>query len=226
MNFSSKYIEQAVEQLSSLPGIGKRTALRLALDLLKRDQYEVDNFIKAIVNLKENVSTCKKCHNVSDEETCSICKNPSRIESLICVVEDMRDVLAIENTQQYNGKYHVLGGAISPMDGIGPSELSIESLVSRVETEDIKEVILALSATMEGDTTNFYLFRKLAASKVKVSTLSRGISVGDELHYADEITLGRSIINRTPFETSIGNKIETFSHHSKLQCRVFPRTMY
>jgi recombination protein RecR len=203
VNFSSKYIEQAVEQLSSLPGIGKRTALRLALDLLKRDQFEIDRFILAISDLKQNVSTCKNCHNISDEETCSICKNPKRVESLICVVEDMRDVLAIENTQQYNGRYHVLGGVISPMDGIGPSDLTIESLIDRVEKGDVQEVILALSTTMEGDTTNFYLYRKLAVSKVKVSTLSRGISVGDELHYADEITLGRSIINRTPFEISL-----------------------
>jgi len=203
VNFSSKYIEQAVEQLSSLPGVGKRTALRLALDLLKRDQFEVDRFIQAISDLKQNVNTCNNCHNISDEETCAICKNPKRVESLICVVEDMRDVLAIENTQQYNGRYHVLGGVISPMDGIGPSDLTIESLIDRVEKGDVQEVILALSTTMEGDTTNFYLYRKLAESKVKVSTLSRGISVGDELHYADEITLGRSILNRTLFEISL-----------------------
>lgn len=203
MNFSSKYIEQAVEQLSTLPGIGKRTALRLALDLLKREDYEVTNFTKAISDLKEHVNTCQRCHNISDEQVCSVCRNHKRDQTLICVVEDMRDVMAIENTQQYNGLYHVLGGVISPMDGIGPSNLTIESLVERVKDDGISEIILALSTTMEGDTTNFYLFRKLESLAVKVSTLSRGISVGDELHYADELTLGRSILNRTPFEISI-----------------------
>ncbi|MAR67472.1 MAG: recombination protein RecR [Crocinitomicaceae bacterium] len=203
MNFSSKYVEQAVAQLSSLPGIGKRTALRLALALLKRDKEEVKSFAQAISNLKEHVNSCKVCHNISDEEICSICSNPKRDHSVICVVEDMRDVLAIENTQQYNGLYHVLGGVISPMDGIGPSHLFVESLIEKSASEEVKEIIFALSTTLEGDTTNFYLYRKLGSQDVNISTLSRGISIGDELHYADELTLGRSILNRTPFENSI-----------------------
>lgn len=190
-------------QLSSLPGIGKRTALRLALALLKRDKEEVKSFAQAISNLKEHVNSCKVCHNISDEEICSICSNPKRDHSVICVVEDMRDVLAIENTQQYNGLYHVLGGVISPMDGIGPSHLFVESLIEKSASEEVKEIIFALSTTLEGDTTNFYLYRKLGSQDVNISTLSRGISIGDELHYADELTLGRSILNRTPFENSI-----------------------
>ena len=196
-------MEQAVAQLSSLPGIGKRTALRLALALLKRDKEEVKSFAQAISNLKEHVNSCKVCHNISDEEICSICSNPKRDHSVICVVEDMRDVLAIENTQQYNGLYHVLGGVISPMDGIGPSHLFVESLIEKSASEEVKEIIFALSTTLEGDTTNFYLYRKLDSQNVNISTLSRGISIGDELHYADELTLGRSILNRTPFENSI-----------------------
>ena len=196
-------MEQAVAQLSSLPGIGKRTALRLALALLKRDKEEVKSFAQAISNLKEHVNSCKVCHNISDEEICSICSNPKRDHSVICVVEDMRDVLAIENTQQYNGLYHVLGGVISPMDGIGPSHLFVESLIEKSASEEVKEIIFALSTTLEGDTTNFYLYRKLGSQNVNISTLSRGISIGDELHYADELTLGRSILNRTPFENSI-----------------------
>ena len=196
-------MEQAVAQLSSLPGIGKRTALRLALALLKRDKEEVKSFAQAISNLKEHVNSCKVCHNISDEEICSICSNPKRDHSVICVVEDMRDVLAIENTQQYNGLYHVLGGVISPMDGIGPSHLFVESLIEKSASEEVKEIIFALSTTLEGDTTNFYLYRKLGSQDVNISTLSRGISIGDELHSADELTLGRSILNRTPFENSI-----------------------
>lgn len=196
-------MEQAVAQLSSLPGIGKRTALRLALALLKRDKEEVKSFAQAISNLKEHVNSCKVCHNISDEEICSICSNSKRDHSVICVVEDMRDVLAIENTQQYNGLYHVLGGVISPMDGIGPSHLFVESLIEKSASEEVKEIIFALSTTLEGDTTNFYLYRKLDSQDVNISTLSRGISIGDELHYADELTLGRSILNRTPFENSI-----------------------
>ena len=196
-------MEQAVAHLSSLPGIGKRTALRLALALLKRDKEEVKSFAQAISNLKEHVNSCKVCHNISDEEICSICSNPKRDHSVICVVEDMRDVLAIENTQQYNGLYHVLGGVISPMDGIGPSHLFVESLIEKSASEEVKEIIFALSTTLEGDTTNFYLYRKLDSHDVNISTLSRGISIGDELHYADELTLGRSILNRTPFENSI-----------------------
>lgn len=203
MNYSSKYIEQAVDQLSSLPGIGKRTALRLVLDLIKRDDYAVEQFASAILNLKEHVQCCERCFNISDEPICSICTNPSRTSSIICIVEDIRDIMAIENTQQYKGRYHVLGGVISPMDGIGPGDLNIAPLLERIPKEEVKEVILALSTTMEGDATNFFLYRKLANFDLEVSTLSRGIPVGDELHYADEITLGRSILQRTPFEKSL-----------------------
>lgn len=203
MNFSSKHIEQAVEQLSSLPGIGKRTALRLALNLLSRDKNDLNNFISALHGLKDNVKSCKSCFNISDDETCSICSNPRRDDAVICVVEDLRDVMAIENTQQYRGKYHVLGGVISPMDGIGPNDLKISELIDRASNDSVQEIVLALSTTMEGDTTNFYIYRKLGDLNVKVSTLSRGISVGDELQYADELTLGRSIVNRLPFENTL-----------------------
>ena len=200
MNFSSKYIEQAVDQLSSLPGIGKRTALRLALNLLKRDPEEVKKFTQSIVNLKEHVNSCSICHNISDQKICSICSNQKRDSSLICVVEDMRDVLAIENTQQYNGLYHVLGGVISPMDGIGPSNLTIDTLIDRAEKDSVKEIILALSTTMEGDTTNFYIYRKLENKNLNISLISRGIGVGNQLEYIDELTLGKSIVNRSPYE--------------------------
>jgi recombination protein RecR len=195
----SKYIENAVDQIASLPGIGRRTALRLVLQLLNRSKEEIDDFSQAFQLMKENVVKCKSCGNVSDFEVCSICTNSNRDRSIICVVEDIRDVLAIEATETYKGVYHVLGGIISPMDGIGPSDLNILSLIDRLESEEVKEVIFALSATMEGDTTNFYIYRKLKDFNVIISSLSRGVAIGSELQYADEITLGRSIANRQPF---------------------------
>lgn len=203
MNFPSKLIEEAVEQFAKLPGIGRKTALRLALNLLQMDKEEVNRFGEAFINLRNHINYCSECHNISDLDVCEICSNHSRNESLLCVVEDIRDVMAIENTHQFKGKYHVLGGIISPMDGIGPSDLNIESLIHKVEKGIVKEVIMALSTTMEGDTTNFYIFKKLKGSEVKISVIARGISVGDELEFADEVTLGRSILNRTPYESSL-----------------------
>ncbi len=199
----SRLLEDAVNEMSSLPGIGKKTALRLVLHLLKRDAQEIDQFSGAFVKLKRDIRNCVICHNLCDEETCTICIDRNRDRSLLCVVEDVRDVMALENTGQYRGLYHVLGGIISPLEGTGPSDLNIESLLQRVQTGEPKEVIMALSATMEGDTTNFYLFRKLKDFTIKLSTLARGVSVGDELEYADEVTLGRSILNRTPFENNL-----------------------
>ena len=201
MNFPSKYLEDAVEQLSSLPSIGKRTALRLVLNLLKRSDDELDRFSQVFSDLKIYVKSCSSCGNISDNTTCDICANPNRNHALVCVVEDVRDVMAIESTGTYAGRYHVLGGIISPMDGIGPNDLFIQPLIDRCETEHVEEVILALSPTMEGDTTNFYLFKKLHNSQVVISTLSRGIAVGSELQYADEITLSRSIQQRTLYKT-------------------------
>jgi recombination protein RecR len=190
--------------MSSLPGIGRKTALRLVLALIKRDDTRVERFAKSFTDLKTNIQFCAKCYNLSDNEHCAICINPSRDHSTICVVEDIRDVMAIESTQQYRGVYHVLGGRISPMDGVGPSELTLEALKNRVsQSADVTEIILALSATMEGDTTNFYIFRMLDKAEVKMTTLARGVGIGTELEYADEITLGRSILNRTPFEVSL-----------------------
>jgi recombination protein RecR len=203
MEFSSKYIQEAVEQFSSLPGIGKRSALRLVLSMLKRKPEEVSRFAAAFEELR-NIKHCKICHNISDEEICAICSDGRRDRNLLCVVEDIRDVMAIENTHQYKGLYHVLGGIISPMDGIGPSDLTIDSLVEKVSKGEVKEVVLALSATMEGDTTNFYIFRKLKEFPVTLTTIARGISIGDELEYADEVTLGRSIQHRLPYETNFG----------------------
>jgi recombination protein RecR len=200
MNLPSKYLDRAVEQLSSLPGIGKRTALRLALQLLKRDVTEIQAFSDAISDLKTHTKQCSNCNNISDVAICSICSNPARDTSIICVVEDIRDVMAIESTHSFKGMYHVLGGIISPMDGIGPSDLYIDSLVKRIETGGIIEVIFALSPTMEGDTTNFYLYKKLANFDILITTLSRGVSVGSELQYADEITLGRSLLQRQQFK--------------------------
>lgn len=199
MKIPSKYIENAVDQIASLPGIGRRTALRLVLQLLNRSKDEIDDFSQAFQLMKENVVKCSSCGNISDFEICSICSNESRDRSLICVVEDIRDVLAIEATETYKGVYHVLGGIISPMDGVGPSDLNILSLIDRVENKEVKEVIFALSATMEGDTTNFYIYRKLKDFDIIISSLSRGVAVGSELQYADEVTLGRSIANRQPF---------------------------
>lgn len=204
-NYSSKILQAAVDAFSSLPGIGKKTALRLVLHLLKQELPVVTQFSNALTRLREEVVYCGQCHNISDNSVCDICRSPRRDQSLICVVEDIRDVIAIENTSQYHGLYHVLGGIISPIDGIGPSDLTIDSLENRVRNNgaDIKEIILALSTTMEGDTTNFYIYKKLQPLHVKVSVIARGIAIGDELEYADEITLGRSIINRTTFENTI-----------------------
>lgn len=203
MEFSSKLLENAVYEMSQLPGIGKRTALRLVLHLLRQPVSNTTRLTTALQQLKEQVKHCKKCHNISDTELCAICNNPKRDTSLICVVEDIRDVMAIENTGQFLGVYHVLGGKISPLDGIGPGQLTINSLVEKVKSGEVKEVIFALSPTMEGDTTNFYIYRQLEPYGVATSTIARGISVGDELEYADEVTLGRSILNRIPFENSL-----------------------
>jgi recombination protein RecR len=203
MNFSSKLLENAVNEFSSLPGIGQKTALRLVLHLLNQPQTEVEKFSNSLLILKRDIRYCNECHNISDHELCQICSSVKRDKSLICVVEDTRDVMAIENTGQYQGGYHVMGGLISPMDGIGPSDLNIESLVKRVQAGGIKEVILALSATMEGDTTIFYLYKKLKDAGVSISTIARGIAFGGELEYVDEITLGRSIATRVPYENSL-----------------------
>ena len=198
--YPSQLLERAVEEFAKLPGIGRKTALRLVLHLLRQETSDVEHFAEALTEMKHEIKHCRVCHNISDSELCPICSNSQRDASTICVVENIRDVMAIENTAQYSGLYHVLGGIISPMDGIGPSDLEIDSLVQRVSQGGVKEVILALSPTMEGDTTNFYIFRKLAAYDVRLSVIARGIAVGDELEYADEVTLGRSILNRTPFE--------------------------
>jgi recombination protein RecR len=203
MDFKSKLLNNAVDQMSSLPGVGKRTALRLVLHLLNESKEEVQQFSDAFTHLRNEINFCKNCYNISDSEVCHICTNESRDKSLICVVQDIRDILAIESTQQFRGYYHVLGGIISPMDGIGPDDLNIDELVIRAQKEPVKEIILALSATMEGDTTNFYLFRKLAEANVKVSVIARGIGIGNELEYTDEITLGRSILHRSLFESSL-----------------------
>jgi len=193
-------LERAVSELAKLPGVGRKTALRLALNLLRRSEDEVDSFAEAISRMRHEVCYCQVCHNISDTEICPICNNPNRDASTICVVENIQDVMAIENTMQFQGLYHVLGGIISPMDGIGPGNLEIDSLVRRVAEGDIREVILALSSTMEGDTTNFFISRKLEPYDVKLSIIARGISVGNEIEYTDEVTLGRSIVNRTPFQ--------------------------
>ena len=199
--YPSQLLERAVEAFSQLPGVGRKTALRLVLHLLRQSTEDVDSFADAVIRVKHDVKYCKVCHNISDNEVCSICSDPRREASVVCVVENIQDVMAIENTQQFHGLYHVLGGIISPMDGIGPHDLEIESLVERVEEGTVKEIILALASTMEGDTTNFYISRKLKDAGVKLSVIARGISVGDELEYTDEVTLGRSILNRTPFES-------------------------
>ena len=201
--YPSTLLEKAVSEFAKLPGIGKKTAMRLVLHLLRQDTSTVEAFGNAIVTLKHEIKYCKVCHNISDTDVCHICSNPTRDSSIVCVVENIRDVMAVESTQQFRGLYHVLGGVISPMDGIGPSDLQIDSLVHRVEEGEVKEIILALSSTMEGDTTNFYIFRKLAKTDVKMSVIARGISIGDELEYTDEVTLGRSIVNRTPFTGSM-----------------------
>lgn len=197
--FNSQLLDKAVGELSKLPGIGKKTALRLALHLLRKDASEAKALGESIIEMRENISYCKRCHNISEEETCPICSDFRRDQKTVCVVENVKDVITIESTHQHHGLYHVLGGLISPLDGIGPSDLEIENLVQRVTEEKIEEVILALSPTIEGDTTNFYIFRKLSDLPVKVTVLARGLSVGNELEYTDELTLGKSIQNRIPF---------------------------
>lgn len=206
VNFQSKYLEDLVEHFSSLPGIGKKTALRLVLNLLKRDEEEIQSFAKSLSEITQNIKSCATCGNIADQDCCEICSQVSRKKDIICVVEDIRDILAIESTQQYFGTYHVLGGVISPMEGIGPNDLNIENLLKRISETEVVEVILALNASMEGDTTNFYLFRKLADFNLNITTLSRGVAVGTELQYADELTLGRSIINRLPFDMNLVRK--------------------
>ena len=200
--YSSSLLENAVNEFAKLPGIGRKTALRLVLHLLKQSEQEVEAFGNAFIQLRKEIIYCQVCHNISDTEVCRICSNPSRDHGTVCVVENIKDVMSVENTQQFRGLYHVLGGIISPMDGIGPKDLEIESLIQRVTEEEVKEVILALSTTMEGDTTNFYIFRKLAPLNIKVTTIARGVAIGDELEYADEVTLGRSILNRVDFTNS------------------------
>lgn len=197
--YPSSLLERAVKEFTKLPGIGRKTATRLVLHLLKKSEDEVVSFSESIIKLKREAKYCSVCHSISDTDICPICVNPTRDHSVICVVENIQDVMAVENTMQFRGVYHVLGGVISPMDGVSPGDLNIESLISRVAVGDVKEIILALSSTMEGDTTNFYIYRKLSQFDVKLSVIARGISVGDELEYADEVTLGSSIINRTPF---------------------------
>jgi recombination protein RecR len=201
--FSSKLLESAVDEVAQLPGIGRRTALRLVLHLMRQPESQTLHLTDALQKMRQNINFCKNCHNISDSELCEICINTSRNQELVCVVEDIRDVMAIESTASYRGVYHVLGGKISPMDGIGPHDLKINSLVEKVRSGTIKELIFALSSTMEGDTTNFYIFKQIQDLEVVISTIARGISVGDELEYADEVTLGRSITNRIPFELSL-----------------------
>lgn len=203
MEFSSKLLQNAVDQMSQLPGVGKRTALRFVLHLLRQPASQTNQLTQALNDVRSQIKFCKQCHNISDLDLCEICQNPKRDDSIICVVEDIRDVLAIENTASYKGLYHVLGGKISPMDGVGPNELNIPSLISRVKAGQVNELIFALSATMEGDTTNFYIFKQLSGLNIKTSTIARGIAVGNELEYADEVTLSRSIQNRIPFESSL-----------------------
>ena len=200
--FASSLLESAVSEFSKLPGIGRKTALRLVLHLLRQDEHVAVNFGEAIVRLRKEIRYCRLCHNISEQEICPICASPARDASIICVVENVKDVMSIENTHQHHGVYHVLGGLISPMDGIGPQDIEIDSLVERVRAGGVSEVILALSATMEGDTTNFYIFRRLAEFDVKITMLARGVSVGNEIEYTDELTLGRSILNRTLFSDS------------------------
>lgn len=199
INNTSKLLDKAVEQLGSLPGIGQKTALRLALHLLRQDIEDVDLFTNTIRDMRHNIVYCEKCNNISDNLLCDICSNPIRNHSIICVVQSISDVIAIENTAQYNGVYHVIGGVISPINGIGPQELKIDSLIRRVESGEVEEVILALGTTIDGDTTNFFIYRQIKDFPIKISTLSRGVAIGDEIEYADELTLGRSIIDRTNF---------------------------
>lgn len=205
MEFSSKLLEKAVNEMAQLPGIGKRTALRLVLHLLKQPNEQTHFLSQALTSMRDDIKFCKNCHNISDVDVCEICSNAARNHKIICVVEDVRDVMAIENTNQFKGIYHVLGGKISPIDGVGPSQLNINSLVEKVKLGSIEEIIFALNSTMEGDTTNFYIFKQIKDCNIKTSTIARGIAVGDELEYADEVTLGRSILQRVPFENSLKN---------------------
>jgi len=205
MNFSSSLLENAVNEFAKLPGVGKKTALRLALHLLKKDKKEVENFGGAIIKMRDEIQFCRRCHNISDNELCNICSDRSRKSEIVCVAESLRDVIAIESTQQYSGLYHVLGGIISPLDGIGPDQLEIDSLIERVNTNEIRELIFALSPNIQGDTTIYYISKKLAGTSVKITTIARGISFGGELEYADELTLARSIANRMPIESYVGN---------------------
>lgn len=206
MNYSSKLLERAVEEMSQLPGIGKRTALRLVLHLLRQPNDQTSRLTQSLNSLRNDIRICKNCNNISDTELCEICANPNRDNTLVCVVEDIRDVMAIENTSQFRGVYHVLGGKISPMEGIGPSDLYIESLVNKIREGEVKELLFALSSTMEGDTTNFYIYKQIEDLSVTCTTIARGIAVGDELEYADEVTLGRSILHRVPFESTFKNQ--------------------
>jgi recombination protein RecR len=205
MEFSSKLLEKAVNEIAQLPGIGKRTALRLVLHLLKQPAEQTHFLSQSLTTMRDDIKFCKNCHNISDVEICEICNNQSRNHKIICIVEDVRDVMAIENTNQFKGIYHVLGGKISPIDGVGPSQLNIITLIEKVKSDNVEEIIFALSSTMEGDTTNFYIYKQLKNFNVKTSTIARGIAVGDELEYADEVTLGRSILQRVPFENSLKN---------------------
>ena len=205
MEFSSQLLEKAVNEVSQLPGIGKRTALRLVLHLLKQPQEQTTFLAEALRQMRNDIKLCEKCHNISDEKVCGICNNDRRDHQLVCVVEDVRDVMAIENTGQYKGVYHVLGGKISPIEGVGPSQLKISSLIDKVNSGEVRELIFALSSTMEGDTTNFYIYKQIKNVDLITSTIARGIAVGDELEYADEVTLGRSIVHRVPFEHSFKN---------------------
>jgi recombination protein RecR len=202
LNLPSKLVEAAVEQFATLPGIGKRTALRLVLHLLKQSKEDVSAFGNTFIDLRNNIKYCKNCHNISDSDICEICSDHKRDHSIICVVEDVRDVMAIENTMQYRGIYHVLGGVISPMNGVGPNDLNIESLIAKAASGSVNELIFALSATMEGDTTNFYIFKRIKDYNIKTSVIARGVAIGDDLEYTDEVTLGRSIVNRVPYENS------------------------
>lgn len=199
--YPSQLLEKAVSEFSKLPGVGRKTALRLVLHLLRQDRHTVESFGQSVIRLKNEVKYCRKCHNISDTDLCNLCADPRRDASQVCVVENVRDVMAVEATQQYHGLYHVLGGVISPMDGVGPADLQIDSLVERVKSGGVKEVILALSTTIEGDSTNFFISRKLHGMPVKITVIARGIAMGDELEYTDEVTLGRSILYRTPYET-------------------------
>lgn len=204
-SYSSKLVENAVNELSRLPGIGRKTALRLALYLLKKEENFSMSLGEAVIKMRSEIMFCKECFNISDSEVCEICANPNRSKDTICVVEDIRDVMAIENTGQYKGVYHILGGIISPMDGIGPQDLHIDALINRVTEGNVQEIIMALSTTIEGDTTNFYIYKKLKDMDVAVSTIARGVAIGDELEYTDEVTLGRSILNRMPYESTLSN---------------------